>query len=104
MTITRPGDSSSWPNTKKGKIVITKEDMDAMRPPITAEMVKAATGNDPTDDDLERCNCPHAGEEGHWQCGWNWEHNKPQFMFAPKINSRADSAPQPKPARFWSMD
>ena len=84
--------------------MITKEDMDAMRPAITAEMFKAAMGYEPVDDDLERCNCPKAGEEGHWHCGWNWDHNKPQFCFAPRINSRADSRPEPNPARFWSMD
>lgn len=47
---------------------------------ITAEMFKAATGLDPWDDDLERCNCPKAGEIGHTDCGWNEAKNRPNFF------------------------
>jgi len=50
---------------------------------ITAKRFKAATGVDPELDDLERCNCKHAGELGHWFCGWDTERNLPRFW--PKI-------------------
>ncbi len=46
---------------------------------ITAEMFKEATGHDPINDDLERANCPKAGESGHFCCGWNWKINKPSY-------------------------
>lgn len=47
---------------------------------ITAEVFKLATGDDPVQDDLERCNCAKAGELGHSQCGWNYARNLPMFM------------------------
>lgn len=47
---------------------------------ITAEDFKKATGQDPIDDDLERCNCKHAGTIGHFDCGWNQKMNMPVFM------------------------
>jgi hypothetical protein len=47
---------------------------------ITAEMFKKATGRDPIQDDLERCNCDCAGESGNWACGWNIALNMPVFM------------------------
>jgi len=53
---------------------------------ITAEQFKKATGQDPIQDDLERCNCPKAGQLGHYSCGWNHEQNLPQFMAKPKEN------------------
>lgn len=46
---------------------------------ITAEQFKAATGRDPEQDDLERCNCSEAGAIGHLMCGWNRDNNLPQF-------------------------
>lgn len=46
---------------------------------ITEERFKAATGNTPQDDDLDRCNCPLEGRMGHWHCGWNVTHDKPNF-------------------------
>lgn len=55
-----------------------------MRKEITAEMFKQATGADPIQDDLERCNCELAGEPGHFSCGWNDEKNRPQFMCLPE--------------------
>lgn len=55
-----------------------------LRPrPITAEWFRERTGFDPQDDDLERCNCKHAGAIGHLFCGWNDALNKPQFMCEP---------------------
>lgn len=47
--------------------------------PITHEMFVAATGRQPIHDDLERANCPQAGELGHYGCGWNIRQNKPQW-------------------------
>ena len=57
---------------------------------ITAEMFKEATGYDPVDDDLERCNCPDAGKLAHSCCGWNKVHNKPQFYIGPRYNEYSD--------------
>lgn len=37
-------------------------------------------GTPPVQDDLDRVNCPKAGEMGHWQCGWCEEHDRPRFM------------------------
>jgi hypothetical protein len=50
---------------------------------ITAEQFKAATGMEPQDDDLARCNCPYAGNPGHFFCGWDKQQNKPRFMCDP---------------------
>ena len=47
---------------------------------ITREQFIAATGRAPQNDDLERCNCPRAGQLGHWGCGWNKARDLPQFM------------------------
>lgn len=47
---------------------------------ITKEIFKEATGVDPEQDDMDRCNCPHAGTIGHSQCGWNYEKQLPVFM------------------------
>ena len=47
---------------------------------ITAAQFYAAVGSRPKDDDLERCNCPEAGAEAHWSCGWCDAHNKPVFI------------------------
>lgn len=49
---------------------------------ITAEQFKAATGFDPQDDDLERCNCKHVGEIGHIFCGWDRHRNLPWYIAA----------------------
>jgi hypothetical protein len=47
---------------------------------ITAKAFKTATGHAPENDDLERCNCPQAGEPGHMHCGWDAAANLPWFM------------------------
>jgi hypothetical protein len=47
---------------------------------ITIEMFKRATGQDPIQDDMARCNCPDAGKDGHKQCGWCKEKNLPRFL------------------------
>lgn len=46
---------------------------------ITAKIFKAATGIEPEQDDLERCNCPKAGQMFHEMCGWNNSDNLPNF-------------------------
>jgi hypothetical protein len=47
---------------------------------ITPEQFEEAVGRAPEQDDLERCNCPLAGQELHKQCGWDNELNLPVFM------------------------
>jgi hypothetical protein len=47
---------------------------------ITAELFRAATGHDPVNDDLERANCPKAGQLGHHHCGWDHDRNLPYTM------------------------
>jgi hypothetical protein len=47
---------------------------------ITREKFVERVGREPEQDDLERCNCQHAGEIGHLGCGWNSERDLPQFM------------------------
>lgn len=51
-----------------------------LHPVITADYFKGATGHDPKEDDLERCNCPCKGKLGHKSCGWNPYVNLPKFM------------------------
>lgn len=51
---------------------------------ITREHFIEATGTEPQHDDLDRCNCQHAGAIGHLCCGWNPYLEKPQFMIGPR--------------------
>jgi hypothetical protein len=46
---------------------------------MTKEQFKELVGREDTQDDLERVNCPNAGEFGHSSCGWNYKHNCPMF-------------------------
>lgn len=46
---------------------------------ITARKFKSATGRDPEQDDLERCNCRKAGQMFHLCCGWDKARNLPRF-------------------------
>ena len=46
---------------------------------ITLSMFIQATGYMPEDDDLERSNCPKAGQPLHEGCGWNHKLNQPMF-------------------------
>jgi hypothetical protein len=39
----------------------------------------AKLGREPILDDLDRVNCPYAGEIGHSQCGWCNECDHPKF-------------------------
>lgn len=50
------------------------------RPPITREQFLAATGREPINDDLDRCNCAKVGEVGHFNCGWDDAQNLPVFL------------------------
>jgi len=50
---------------------------------ITRKQFIAATGYEPENDDLERCNCPLAGQWMHSSCGWDHELNLPRFMAIP---------------------
>jgi hypothetical protein len=52
---------------------------------ITAQDFEKATGRLPENNDLERANCPQAGELGHFHCGWNQERNLPRSQTAPFI-------------------
>lgn len=57
---------------------------------ITREMFIQATGFEPGNDDLERCNCPKSGQQGHQHCGWNAANNLPCFMAGPnKVEAMA---------------
>jgi hypothetical protein len=51
-----------------------------MREIISREKFIDRVGREPEQDDLERCNCPLTGKIGHWGCGWNVEHDMPQFL------------------------
>ena len=47
---------------------------------ITLEKYIEAMGSPPPYNNLERCNCPNAGEPGHRYCGWCPDHDKPRAM------------------------
>ncbi len=49
---------------------------------ITPEQFQAMTGRAPVQDDLDRCNCPEAGQLGHLSCGVCPTHKLPQFECA----------------------
>lgn len=59
---------------------------------ITREHFIAATGYEPEQDDLERSNCPLAGQIAHSQCGWDYTLNLPEFM-AVTVRLRPDLHP-----------
>lgn len=44
---------------------------------ITDVHFKMGTGKWPIQDDLERCNCPKAGQIGHQFCGWSHVYDMP---------------------------
>ena len=45
------------------------------------------TNEQPTNDDLERCNCKKAGQVGHYSCGICKICNKPRFVCGHNINN-----------------
>ena len=47
---------------------------------ITDKVFRICTGRDPIQDDLERSNCPKAGQVGHSGCGWCPKHELPNFQ------------------------
>lgn len=47
---------------------------------ITKEDFAYAIGQKPVQDDMERVNCPKAGQIAHMQCGWCYTCNMPVFM------------------------
>jgi len=49
---------------------------------ITREQFTKAVGCEPEQDDLDRCNCPLAGQLTHSLCGWDDELNLPRFIAA----------------------
>lgn len=63
--------------------------------PITAEDFKTATGREPIQDDLERCNCPEAGAIGHFVCGWDDARGMPNFIPGPRMIDKAKAAGTP---------
>lgn len=64
---------------------------------ITAEQFEAAVGHAPDQDDLERCNCPKAGEIGHIHCGWDHKRNLPEFIaVAHRLMEAIPSCPNTK--------
>jgi hypothetical protein len=60
---------------------------------IDAKHFKKATGVSPQDDDLERCNCPKAGEMFHTMCGWDRERDLPNFWPKYPVGCEQDAAP-----------
>lgn len=50
-----------------------------MSPLIDQNKFVEATSRQPIADDLERCNCARAGQNGHWNCGWCAKHDLPMF-------------------------
>ena len=55
---------------------------------MNAEEFKQKTGCAPEDDDLERVNCPKAGQTGHLNCGWCDKHDHPVFECTETMLSR----------------
>ena len=52
----------------------------AVKYEITTEHFERSTGHAPQDDDMERANCPHAGEATHTMCGWDYLRDMPKFI------------------------
>lgn len=64
---------------------------------ITAEHFTARVGYPPEKDDLERCNCPKAGQIGHLACGWNEFYDMPVFCVGPFLPLPAAGESEEKP-------
>ena len=47
---------------------------------IAREYFMNCVGRAPEGDDLERCNCEHAGNAGHFLCGWCERHEAPRYL------------------------
>lgn len=61
---------------------------------ITRKMFIEAVGQEPTHDDLERCNCKRAGQIGHTYCGWDQELQLPEFIAVGERALRRRLGPQ----------
>jgi hypothetical protein len=59
---------------------------------ITAEHFRERVGREPENDDLERSNCPKAGEPGHFCCGWDADADLPEFMTMGRFRRQAGDA------------
>ena len=57
---------------------------------VTEEQFKIAVGCEPEDDDMERVNCPNAGDALHTMCGWCERHNLPRFCCGCTYDKQAD--------------
>jgi hypothetical protein len=58
---------------------------------ITAEIFTFYVGRAPENDDLVRANCEHAGQLGHYGCGWCNMCMKPRFMCGHGIGMTSSS-------------
>jgi len=66
-----------------GKFSTNKEEMKSLYDNLgkmNKAQYKDMTGQENSQDDLDRVNCPHAGEIGHKNCGWCWECGTPAFL------------------------
>lgn len=61
---------------------------------ITAEHFEQRTGHPPKNDDLERANCPRAGEVGHTCCGWDTAADLPEFMTMARLRRQSEEVDQ----------
>ena len=71
-------DCNTWTCTSCG--FVQPEGGSARLMTITREQFIRATGEEPVQDDLERSNCTHSGEPGHFMCGWCDSHDKPRHI------------------------
>ena len=56
--------------------------------PVTRDDFVKAMGREPENDDLERCNCPQAGQLLHWYCGWSTTSDRPMFLCPEEVLAR----------------
>jgi len=73
--------------------------------PTMREKFIAALGREPINDDLERCECPHAGLPGHFQCGWCDACDGPRFMCTHLLTLKVTKEEELRmlaPRYFWS--
>lgn len=55
---------------------------------ITEEIFISSTKYPPEGDDMERVNCPLAGQPGHLNCGWNYTKNLPAYSVPTSAEDR----------------
>jgi len=54
--------------------------MKIIKKTITRRDFILATNSEPSNDDIERCNCKDAGKAGHYWSGWCNTCDKPRFF------------------------